>query len=168
MSVSNIGGIVNIVQGMVGLNAAAAGGFASALARQNQGVAMAPDMIRDILARTDLASSLADKIAEPLTNGATVNAITAATTGQLVAAVVDNNDVAATYVQVFNTAAAGVVLGTTAPLFPLWVLNGTMGAFIFPSAPAFTVAMSWDATTTPAGAVRSTAGKVTVDFVYVA
>jgi len=168
MSVSNIGGIVNIIQGAVGLNAAAGGGFASALGRQNQGVAMFPDAVREVLARTDLASSLAAKVALPLANGAAVNSVTTAATAQLVGVVVDNNDSADAIVQIFNTASGGVTLGTTNEKYDLLVPQATMAAFIFYSTPAFATSISWDSTTLPHGSVRSTSGKVTVFIVYVA
>lgn len=168
MSVSNIGGIVNVVQGMIGLNPTGMGGFAGANARQNQGIAMAPDMIRDILARTDLSSALAAKVYLPVANSTSVNAISAATTGQLVAVIVDNNEAsAAAFVQVFNTAAASVTLGTTTELYDLRVPAGQMQAFLFADPPAFGTAIAWDATTGPHGATRSTAAKVTVGAVFV-
>jgi len=168
MSVANIGGIVNLIQNLVGLNAAAGGAFVGANARQQQGVADFPWAVQAILARTDLPSSLSAKVLVPNANSASVNVITAALTGQLIGCVVDSNDVADTWVQIFNTAAAGVTLGTTVERYDLAVTLGTMQAFTFPGAPAFNTAMSWDATTGPHGATRSTAGKVTVMFVYVA
>lgn len=166
MSVQNIGGVVNLIQGLVGLNAAGMGGFASASARQNQGVAMFPDQVRELLARADLASSLSAKLSEPIINSGSVNNLTTAATAQLVGVVIDNNDSAITYVQLFNAAAP--TLGTTVELADLSVPNGQMGAFLFASTPAFSTALTWEATTAPHGNTRSTSGKVTVMVVYVA
>jgi hypothetical protein len=170
MSVSNIGGIVNLAQGLVGLNAAAGGAFASALARQNQGVAMFPDMVRDVLARADLASSLAAKMYFPTANGAASLAISTAATGQLIGVVADNSQAAtAAYVVLFDATVGGTTLGTTNPKRVIQIPAATMVAVVFADAPAFLTAMTWDSTTNIyAGATRSTAAAVTLAAVYVA
>lgn len=166
MSLGNMDARLHQIQGLVGLNAAGMGGFPSALARQNQGVAITPDLIRDIVSRADLSPSLNLFVAMPLANAAAVNAV-AASAAKLVGVIVDNNEASVlTQVQVFNTAAGGVTLGTTVARLNLAVVAQTMDVFLLPSMPDYATAISWDATTLPNGSVRSTSGKVTVAVIY--
>jgi hypothetical protein len=170
MSVANIGGVVLAVQQILSVSAANTGGFGSSKARQNQGVAVMADAIREILSRADLASSLNAKLYYPTYNGTSVKSVTSSTTGQLVAAVVDNSNAAGTdaYVQLFNTASGSVTIGTTGEYLDLHVLGNAMGCFLFPDVPAFGTAIAWDATTAAHGNTRSTSATVGLMLVYVA
>lgn len=168
MSVGNVGGINNIIEGMIGLNVSGMGGFAGANARQNQGVAISPEMIARVLARADLPTSINAKVSLPVLNSSSVNSVTTSATAQLVAVIVDNAGASASYVQVFNTASGSVTIGTTAELLDLYVPSKTMQVFLLPSTLAMSTSIAWDATTGPHGATRSTTTTVNVAFVYVA
>lgn len=166
MSANNVDGILHILQGLVGLNAAAAGGFASALARQNQGFAMAPDMVRDILTRADL-TGVSAKMYFPTLNAGTGGLTVSSGAVKLAGVFVDNAEASnAAWVQLFN--ATGPTLGTTVELFDLRVPAGAVGVFLFPHTPDFGTALSWAPTTAAHGNTENTTGKVTTAIVYLA
>jgi hypothetical protein len=163
MSLGNMDARLHQIQALVGLNAAGMGGFAGANARQNQGIAALPDLIRDIVGRADLPSSMNLLVSLPVINSAASVTVTASP-AKLVAVIVDNNDSARSVIQVFNT--TSITLATTVELQDLSVGIGVMAAFLFPDCPDFSVALAWEATTAAHGNTRSTAAKVTVAVVY--
>jgi hypothetical protein len=163
MSLGNMDARLHQIQALVGLNAAGLGGFASANARQNQGIALVPDLVRDIASQANLPSSMNLLVSLPVINSAASVTVTSSP-AKLIAVIVDNNDSARTIIQLFNT--TSVTAGTTVELQDLSVGIGVMAAFLFPDCPDFSVALAWEATTAAHGSVRSTAAKVTVAVVY--
>jgi hypothetical protein len=168
MSLGNMDARLHQLQGLVGLNAAGMGGFPTAAARQNQGIAMFPDLVRDVASRADLGSSLNMVVYQPALNIAGVQPVL---TGAaiLIGVLIDNAEAAnATYVQVFNTASGGVTIGTTVELLDLFCAAGQMKAYLLVDPLSFGTAISWDATTAPHGAARNTVSTVRVSLVYAA
>lgn len=86
-------------------------------------------------------------------NGAVTNTAVAvkASAGQVYSWMLFNPSGAVAYLQVFNVAAAGVTVGTTAPLFSIPVQAGTQVPFSTDIGIAFGTAISVAATTTPTG-----------------
>lgn len=170
MSVGNYGAVKNQLEQLVAIDIDPANLQGSALgARSNQGVAILPSLIHQVLARPDFANTLNAKIATPTVN--TSSGVDVSTTAANVIAVVYDNSQAATdaYLVFFGVVKASVTLGTTNPSLSIYVKANTQGCVLFPQPPVMltNTGLSWDSTTNIyAGATRSTAATVTVLVVY--
>lgn len=166
MSVGNYGAIKNQLEAQVGLDF---GPLTSTLgARSNQGVAILPSLIHQVLARPDFVNTLNAKIYSPTLNAASTQTISSAATSGVVAVFWDNSQAAIdAYIEVFGIATG--VPGTTQQAITVYAPFGKQGVALFaqPIIPVTNTGLSWDSTTnvTP-GATRSVVSTVTVSLIY--
>lgn len=169
MSVGNYGAVKNQLDQIIATDLAMTGTTLGA--RSNQGVAILPSLIHQVLARPDFVNTLNAKIYGPTANGAA--SITIASTAENLVAVVWDNSQAATdaYIVLFGVIAGSVTLGTTNPSAVIYAKANSQGCVLFPQplATLTNTGLSWDSTTNIyAGATRSTAATVTIAAIYTA
>lgn len=170
MSVGNYGAVKNQLEQLIAVDLGDVQGSTLG-ARANQGVAILPSLIHQVLGRADFANTLNAKIYAPALNTAGTQTI-ASTAANLVAVAWDNSQSATdAYIVLFGVVSGSVTLGTTNPSFVIFALRGTQGAVLLPQplASLTNTGLSWDSTTNIyAGATRSTVSTVKLMAVYTA
>jgi hypothetical protein len=151
MSLEKLGAVKNLLDGFV---------YSEYNARANQGVAIAPELARDVMAQAHLNGTA--KVAAPRSNGSAVVAVESGAAA-LAALIVDNSGGSDAWLQVFDTTSP--TLGTTSPVVELRVDAGKSRAVIL-AEPIAMAALAWDATTAAKGGTRATAGTVKVTLAY--
>jgi hypothetical protein len=164
MAIGNLGAVKNIIDGYTAMDAAAGGGFTT-LANFNQGTAMFADAVRDVLARADLSSALNAK-AKMFTGSATVSIAIETGAANLIGIVADSTNGTDLFLQVYNTAQAGVTVGTTAEVLDLVVRANAQNVYVFEQPIAFGTALTFAISTAAHGAVLTGGANVKVLFVY--
>lgn len=166
MSLGNVGGVLNVLEGALFTDLANTG--TTNLARSNQGVAMLAQLVRMVATRADFSNLYNLKLyLSYLGNGASPVSIETVATQGVLAVAWDNSDTVDGYLCIYGVSSA--THGTTQQGITIYMKNATQGCLVFPQplVPVTNTGMAWDVTTavTP-GATASTSAKVSVAIVY--
>lgn len=167
MAYGNVAAVQNLLEGVIGTDLANTG--TTNQARSNQGVAMLPQLLRQVATRADFANTANLKIYTSFLGNTTATiAIESVATQGVLAIAWDNSDSVDGYLVVYGTAAG--TIGTTQQAITLYMKTATQGCVVFPqpqSVGPTNTGLGWNVTTnvTP-GATASTASKVSVVIVY--
>ncbi len=158
MSLGNLGAAKNLLDGLVStVNATKSISTGFLPADSNQGMAMAADSIRDIIARADLPSTQ-NVFVKMVLGDATGGTVVDANPGTVWAVLADNSDTSDHFVQVQDNATALAVL----PLLAGTVQNG----MLLYNGVACATSIKFTVTTTALGATKTNGTLVNTIWVY--
>jgi hypothetical protein len=166
MSLGNVGGVLNILEGALFTDLANTG--TTNLARSNQGVAMLAQLVRMVATRADFSNLYNLKVyLGYLANSSSPVSIETVATQGVLAVAWDNSDSVDGYLCVYGVSAP--THGTTQQAITIYMPTVKQGCMVFPQPviPVTNTGLAWDVTTnvTP-GATASTSSKVSVAIVY--
>jgi hypothetical protein len=166
MSLGNVGGVLNILEGALFTDLANTG--TTNAVRSNQGVAMLAQLVRMVATRADFSNLYNLKLyLSYLGNGASPVGIETVATQGVLAVAWDNSDTVDGYLCIYGVNAP--THGTTQQGITIYMKASTQGCAVFPQPviPVTNTGSAWDVTTTvTAGATASTSAKVSVAIVY--
>ena len=169
MSVGNYGAVKNLLESWIGVDVDGVTGQGTTFgARSNQGVAILPSLIHQVLARPDFANTLNAKLYPPTLNSTSTYLAIDTVATNLIAVVWDNSAAATdAYVSLFGTATP--TLGTTAATISFYAKASTQGVFLMPQ-PTIALTntgLAWASLTTGTnGSTTSTTQLLTLAAVY--
>lgn len=166
MSLGNVGGVLNILEGALFTDLANTG--TTNLARSNQGVAMLGGLVRQVASRADFSNLYNLKVyLGYLANATTSVTIESVATQGVLAVAWDNSDSADGYLCIYGIATG--VIGSTQQAITIYMPTAKQGCMVFPTpvVPVTNTGLSWNVTTNVTnGQTASTASKVSVAIVY--